>query len=89
MKLNILAVALAASAFATLAHAQTTIIQERSPSVVIEKDRPAASVTIEKRDPAVTVEKRVTTGSSADCDTKTVHKEDATGSTTVKKTRCD
>jgi cytoskeletal protein RodZ len=85
MKLNLLAAALAVTAFSTIASAQTTVIEERNPSVVV-KEKPATSVTIEK--PAV-VKKRVTTGSSVDCDTKTVHKEGLTGSATVKKTRCD
>jgi hypothetical protein len=65
----------------------TTIIRERSaPAVTIE--RPA--VTIEKRTPDVTIERRsVETTGVSDCRTKTVRKEDATGSTTVKKETCD
>ncbi len=90
MKLNVLAIALAATAFGALAaNAQTTVIEERaSPSVTIEKERPATSVTIEKRDPAVRIEKRETTG-SGDCSTKTIHKEGLEGSKTIKKTNCD
>ena len=91
MKLNVLTLALAATAFGALAaNAQTTVIEERSsPSVVIEKERPAASVTIEKRDPAVRIEKRETTGAGVDCTSKTVHKEGLVGSKTVTKTNCD
>ncbi|HZP77673.1 MAG TPA: hypothetical protein VFB45_16125 [Pseudolabrys sp.] len=89
MKLNVLAIALAVSAFTTLgAGAQTVIEERRDPGVVIEKDRPAPSVTIEKRDAPV-VEKKTkveTTGSG--CDSKTVHKEGPEGSKTVKKTEC-
>jgi len=92
MKLNVLARALAATAFGTLgAQAQTTVIEEkRDPAVVIERDRPADSVTIEKRDGIVGEKKtieRETTG-AGDCDTKTVHREDMTGSTTKQKTEC-
>jgi hypothetical protein len=90
MKLNVLVLALAATAFGSLAaNAQTTIIEERrDPAVVIEQDRPATSVTIEKRNPAVRIEKRETTG-LGDCSTKTIHKESLEGSKTIKKTNCD
>ena len=89
MKLNVVTIALAASAFGALsANAQTTVIEERrAPGVVIEERR-APSVTIEHRDPSVRIEKRETFG-SGDCSTKTVRKEGIDGSTTVKKTNCD
>jgi len=95
MKLNVLAFALAASAVGAFgANAQTVIEERRDPAVVIEHDRPDTSVTIEKRDglPGVEVEKKTitkeTTG-SGNCETKTVHKEDITGSKTIQKTNCD
>ena len=93
MKLNVLAFALAASAIgASGANAQTVIEERRDPAVVIERDRPDTSVTIEKRDGFAGTEKKTitkeTTG-SGDCSSKTVHKEDVTGSTTVHKTNCD
>ena len=51
MKLNVLALALAASAIGVFgANAQTVIEERRDPAVVIEHDRPDTSVTIEKRD---------------------------------------
>jgi hypothetical protein len=90
MKLNVLTIALAATAFGALAaNAQTTVIEERrSPAVVIE-ERPASSVTIEKK--GLLGEKKTitkeTTGLGG-CDSKTVRKEGLTGSTTVKKTEC-
>jgi hypothetical protein len=60
--------------------------------VVIERDKPDTSVTIEKRDGFLGTEKKTitkeTTG-SGDCSSKTVHKEDITGSKTVQKTNCD
>ena len=92
MKLNVLVIALAATAFGSLAaNAQTTVIEER-PAVVIEKDRPDTSVTVEKRGGFLGTEKKTitkeTTG-SGDCTSKTVHKEDLTGSKTVSKTKCD
>jgi hypothetical protein len=51
MKLNVLAVALAATALGALsANAQVVIEERRDPAVVIERDRPDTSVTIDKRD---------------------------------------
>lgn len=93
MKLNVLAIALAASAIGAFgASAQTVIEERRDPAVVIEHDRPDSSVTIEKRDGVVGTEKKTitkeTTG-TGDCSSKTVHKEDITGSKTVHKTNCD
>jgi hypothetical protein len=94
MKLNVLVIALAATAFGSLAaNAQTTVIEERrDPAVVIEKDRPDTSVTVEKRGGFLGTEKKTitkeTTG-AGDCSSKTVHKEDLTGSKTVNKTQCD
>jgi hypothetical protein len=93
MKLNVLAIALTASAISALsANAQVVIEERRDPAVVIERDRPDTSVTIEKRDGFLgtdtnTITKE-TTG-SGDCSSKTVHKEDITGSKTVQKTNCD
>jgi len=93
MKLNVLAFALAASAIGAFgANAQTVIEERRDPAVVIEHDRPDSSVTIEKREGGLGTEKKTiekeTTG-TGDCTSKTVHKEDVTGSKTVNKTNCD
>ena len=93
MKLNVLAFALAASAIGVFgANAQTVIEERRDPAVVIEHDRPDSSVTIETRDGVLGTEKKTitkeTTG-SGDCTSKTVHKEDLTGSKTINKTNCD
>ncbi len=89
MKLNVLAIALAATALGTFGAAAQTVIEEhRDPGVTIEhRDRPA--VTIERRDPAV-VRKRTTveTNGLGDCASKTVRKEGPMGSKTVKKTDC-
>lgn len=59
MKLNVLALALAATAFGSLgatfgAAAQTTIIEERRPGVVIERQAPP--VVIERRQAPVIIE---------------------------------
>lgn len=93
MKLNVLTLALAATAFGALAaNAQTMIIEERrDPAVVIERDKPDTSVTIEKRGPLGLQKKSTTveTTGSGDCTSKTVHKEGLAGSTTVKKINCD
>jgi hypothetical protein len=89
MKLNLLVLALATTAFGSLgANAQTVIEERRDPAVVIEHDRPSVNV----KERGVVGEKKVikreTTG-MGDCTSKTVHKEDDTGSKTVHKTNCD
>lgn len=93
MKLNVLAAALAVSAIGAFsANAQVVIEERRDPVVVIEHDKPDTSVTVEKRDGVLGTGKktitRETTG-SGDCSSRTVHKEDITGSKTVRKTNCD
>jgi len=90
MKLNVLVIALAATALSGFAaNAQVVIEERRDPAVVIEKERPATSVTVE-HGPAVEkkVIKKETTGLGG-CDTKTVHKEGLGESKTVTKTNCD
>ena len=91
MKLNVLGLVLAASAFTSLAaNAQTTVIERHDdPAIVVEHEKPAATV-IEKHD-AVVGEKKVITHETTGvgCDSKTVHREGIDGSTTVKKTNCD
>jgi hypothetical protein len=93
MKLNVLAIALAATAFTAFgASAQTVIEERRDPAVVIEHDQPDASVTVEKREGILGTDKKTITHETTgmgDCSSKTVHKEDITGSKTVKKERCD
>ena len=93
MKLNVLVIALAATAFGSLgANAQVVIEERRDPAVVIEHDHPDTAVTVEKRGGFLGTEKKTitkeTTG-SGDCSSRTVHKEDLTGSKTVSKTKCD
>ena len=95
MKLNILAIALAATAFGSLAAAaQTTIIEEhRAPAVVIEQPAPSTTVTTEQRGGFLGTEKKTTTettgtGPNGDCATRTVHKQDLTGEKSVSRTDC-
>ena len=93
MKLNVLAVAFAASAMSAFSASAHVMIEERrDPPAVIERDKPDASVTIEKRDGVFGIEKKTitkeTTG-SGDCSPKTVHKDDVTRSKTPQKTNCD
>jgi hypothetical protein len=89
MKLNVLVIALAATAFGSFGAAAQTVIEERhDPAVVIEKDRPAADVTIKERVGEKKVIKKETVG-SGDCASKTVHKEGLGESKTVTKTNCD
>ena len=90
MRLTILAATLAAAIPLAATAQTTTIIQDSPPpAVVIEKEAPSSSVTIEKErgllgNKKTTVE---TTGSEG-CSSKTVRKEDITGSKTVKRTDC-
>ena len=95
MKLNMLALALAASVFGSLAaSAQTTIIEERRPpAVVIEQPAPSTTVTTEQRGGFLGTEKKTTTettgtGPNGDCATRTVHKRDLTGEKSVSRTDC-
>jgi hypothetical protein len=89
MKLNLLVLALATTAFGSLgANAQTVIEERRDPAVVIEHDSPSVNV----KERGVVGEKKVIkreTNGMGDCTSKTVHKEDDTGSKTVHKTNCD
>lgn len=96
MKLNVLTIALAATAFGAIAaNAQTTVIQERSsPSVTIQSETPATTTTVKERGGLLGTEKKTTTtttgaGINGDCANKTVHKEGLTGEKTVSKTTCD
>jgi hypothetical protein len=97
MKLNVLTLALAATAFGSLAaNAQTVIIEERRapPAVVIEQEPPASSsVTVKERGGFLGTETRSTTettgtGPNGDCSTRTVHKQDLLGEKTVSRTNC-
>jgi hypothetical protein len=95
MKLNVLVIALAATAFGSLAAtAQTTIIEERrAPAIVIEREPPSSSVTVQERGGFLGTEKKTTTettgtGPNGDCATRTVHKEDMLGEKTVSRTNC-
>jgi hypothetical protein len=94
MKLNVLVIALAATIFGSVAaHAQTTIIKERSPAVVIESEPTTTTVTKERGGilGTETKTKTETTGAgiNGDCTSKTVHKDGIAGSKTVSKTTCD
>jgi len=96
MKLNVITLALAATAFGVIAaNAQTTVIEERrDPSVTVTTDTPATSTTVKERGGLLGTEKKTTTtttgaGVSGDCSNKTVHKEGLTGDKTVSKTTCD
>lgn len=92
MKLNVLGLVLAASAFTSLAaSAQTTVIEHRDDPVVIEKDQPAATVTVKEHGGLLGTEKttkKVETNGDG-CTTKTVRHEGLVGSQTVKKSDCD
>lgn len=91
MKLNVLVIALAAAAFGSLgANAQTVIEERHDPAVVIH--HPDASVTVHEHSGAVgSAEKKTVTHETngLGCSSKTVHKEDVTGSKTVKRKNCD
>ncbi|HEX5509627.1 MAG TPA: hypothetical protein VFX37_14085 [Pseudolabrys sp.] len=92
MKLNVLVIALAATAFGSLgANAQTVIEERRDPGVVIQHDHPDASVTVHEHGGVVGTEKKTVTHETngLGCSSKTVHKEDVTGSKTVNRKNCD
>jgi hypothetical protein len=96
MKLNVLTLALAVTAFGAIAaNAQTTVIEERtSPSVTIQSETPSTTTTVKERGGLLGTEKKSTTtttgaGVTGDCTNKTVHKEGLTGDKTVSKTTCD
>jgi hypothetical protein len=95
MKLNVLVIALAATAFGSLAaNAPTTIIEDRrAPAVVIETPPPAVTTTTEERGGFLGTERKTTTetngaGLNGDCSTRTVQKQDLTGEKTVSRTNC-
>jgi hypothetical protein len=93
MKLNVLIFALVATMCGSIeADAQTTIIEDSRPQVVVPAP-PAASVTTEERGGFLGTEKKTTTettgtGPNGDCSTRTVHKEDLAGEKTVSRTDC-
>ncbi len=89
MKLNVLALALAATLVGSVGASAQTVIEERHDPVVIEKDRPAADVTIKEHAGEKKVIKKETTGAGVDCSSRTVHKEGLGESKTVTKTNCD
>lgn len=102
-KLKVLALTLAATAFGSLgASAQTTIIEQRRPAVVIEQQQPViieqapavSTQTTVERGGFLGTEKRTTTetigtGPNGDCATRTVRKEDLVGEKTVTRTDCN
>lgn len=96
LKTEVLALALAVTAFGAIAaNAQTTVIEERtSPSVTIQSETPSTTTTVKERGGLLGTEKKSTTvttgtGATGDCTNKTVHKEGLTGDKTVSKTTCD
>jgi hypothetical protein len=95
MKLNVLVIALAASAFGTLAASAQTVIEERRPpAVVIEQPPASSSVTVKEHGGFLGTDTRTTTettgtGPNGDCSTRTVHKEGIGEDKTVSKTNCN
>ena len=88
MKLNVLALALAATLVGSLgASAQTVVEEPRDPAVVV-KERPA-DVTVKEHVGEKKVIKKETTGAGVDCSSRTVHKEGLGESKTVTKTNCN
>jgi hypothetical protein len=96
MKLNVLTLALAATAFGSLAaNAQSVIIEDRRapPPAVIIDPPPPSSVTIEERGGFLGTEKRTTTettgtGLNGDCTTRVERKEGIGEDRTVTRTNC-
>lgn len=96
MKLSVIALALAATAFGSLAaNAQTTTIiqEERPPAAVVITPAPETTTTTHERGGLLGTESKTTTtttgsGAYGDCSSKTVHKQDLLGEKTVSKTNC-
>jgi hypothetical protein len=97
MKLTVISLALAATAFGSLAaNAQTTTIiqEERPPAAVVVTPAPVESTTVtHERGGFLGTESKTTTttngsGAYGDCSSKTVHKESLAGEKTVSKTNC-
>jgi hypothetical protein len=84
MKLNVLTLVLAVTAFSAVAATaeETTVIKER--------EAPGVGVVVKEPTPSVTVRERETTG-SRDCSTRSVTRTDADhdASKTVTTKRCD
>jgi hypothetical protein len=95
MKLNVLTLALAASALCSFAaNAQTVIEERRAPAVVIEHDQPQSSVTVKEHGGFLGTTTKTTTettgtGINGDCSTRTVHKDGIGVDKTVSKTNCE
>jgi len=90
MKLNVLSLALAATLAGSFAASAQVVIEDRTapPAVVVQ--HPDTSVTVHENNGIFgSKTKTIETTGSGDCTTKTVHKEDITGSKTVRKTNCD
>ncbi|MGH6682637.1 MAG: hypothetical protein ACRECA_01710 [Pseudolabrys sp.] len=95
MKLNVLTLALAASALCSFAaNAQTVIEERRAPAVVIEHDQPQSSVTVKEHGGFLGTTTKTTTettgtGINGDCSTRTVHKDGIGVDKTVSRTNCE
>ena len=103
MKLNVLTLALAATAFGALgANAQTTtIIEQAPPRAVVVEPAPPAAVIVEQPTTSTTVERnnmgllgnsttttQQTTGAGIDCTKQTVQTNTLLGSTANSNTTC-
>jgi hypothetical protein len=96
MKLNVLVIAMAASAFGTLAANAQTVIEERRPpaAVVIEQQPSSSSVTVKEHGGLLGLDSKTTTettgtGPNGDCSTRTVHREGIGEDRTVSRTNCN
>ncbi len=96
MKFSVIALAVAATAFGSLAaNAQTTTIiqEERPPAAIVITPAPETTTTTHERGGLLGTESKTTTtttgsGAYGDCSSKTVHKQDLLGEKTVSKTNC-
>ena len=105
MKLNVMTLALAATVLGvSAAHAQTTVIQQGPPAVVVERpaivaappavvvEPPATSTTVEHNNLGIlgnsTHTKTTTIGTGVDCTRQTVQTNTLLGSSTSSNTTC-
>ena len=94
MQFRVLGAALTAvTLLAGTAFADETVTRERTttePGAGVTVGVPGVGVRIGEPDRERTTTTTTTTGQrDRDCDSKTVHREDSAGSTTVRKERCD
>ena len=102
MKFGVITAAMAITAFASIANAQTTIIEERRPAVVVAPppavviEQPTTSTTVERNSVGIggilgteTRSTTTTTGAGIDCQRQTTTQNSLLGSSSVTTNTCN